>query len=467
MTYRITKNQVSEGNMTPTESISRTLVRHTQDLVRLAIPTIMARAGMMVMMIVDSIMVGHYSAQELAYQSIGLAPMMFMMVTCFGLLTGTLVITAYHSGAAEDSKCGAVWRRSIIYAFVLGLLGAIASSFGEEFLLSVGQTPVLAAGGGKIIAILGWTMPSMLIFISSAFFLEGLKQPKAGMYMMITGNLVNVVLNWVLVFGYLGVPKLGAAGSAYATGCVRTIMAFGIVYYIWNLKDYAKLNIRVHANLILSGGWRAWSRLRKIGYGGGASNAIESGAFSSMSLFAGLLGILSLGAFSIAFNMLALTFMFALGLGSATAVCIGNAYGRKDPRDIIFAGWTGLGLTIISMAILGTLLIAFNTQIATGFTNDPELIARTAPMIAFIAFVLIADGGQSVMAHALRGCGETWVPAALHIIAYLMVMIPLAYYLALIKGQGAIGLFISILIASIISIFLASIRFWYITKLKF
>ena len=153
MTYRITKNQVSEGNMTPTESISRTLVRHTQDLVRLAIPTIMARAGMMVMMIVDSIMVGHYSAQELAYQSIGLAPMMFMMVTCFGLLTGTLVITAYHSGAAEDSKCGAVWRRSIIYAFVLGLLGAIASSFGEEFLLSVGQTPVLAAGGGKIIAI--------------------------------------------------------------------------------------------------------------------------------------------------------------------------------------------------------------------------------------------------------------------------------------------------------------------------
>ena len=119
------------------------------------------------------------------------------------------------------------------------------------------------------------------------------------------------------------------------------------------------------------------------------------------------------------------------------------------------------------MAILGTLLIAFNTQIATGFTNDPELIARTAPMIAFIAFVLIADGGQSVMAHALRGCGETWVPAALHIIAYFMVMIPLAYYLALIKGQGAIGLFISILIASIISIFLASIRFWYITKLKF
>jgi MATE family multidrug resistance protein len=450
--------------MTTPESLPATIKRHAEDIFRLAVPTIMARAGMMVMMIVDAVMVGHYSVQELAYQSIGLAPMMFMMVTCFGLLTGTLVITAFHLGAQEISDCGAVWRRSLIYAAALGLLGALAAGFGEEFLLIMGQSADLARGGGRVIGILGWSMPPMLIFIASAFFLEGLKRPNVGMYMMIVGNLFNVAFNWVLVFGHFGAPELGAAGSAYSTVCVRVIMAGGILYYIWNLSDRAELNIRIHAKMIFAGGWKAWSNLRKIGLGAGASGAIESGAFSSMSLFAGLLGILPLGAFSIAFNMLALTFMFALGLGSATAVCVGNAYGRANRRDMAFAGWTGLGLTGVSMALLGTLLVGFNSEIAAGFTDNPELIARAAPMIAFIALVLIADGGQSVMAHALRGCGETWVPAALHVIAYLVVMIPLAWYLALRAGHGAIGLFESILVASIISLILAAIRFWYLSR---
>jgi MATE family multidrug resistance protein len=450
--------------MTDTEHFSTTVKRHARDLIRLAGPTILGRAGMMTMMIVDSVMVGHYSAQELAYQSIGLAPMMFLMVTGFGLLTGTLVMTAFHLGANENEECGGVWRRSISYAVTIGLIGAILSSFGEEFLLLTGQTADLARGGGRIIAIIGWSMPPMLLFVASTYFLEGLKRPKVGMYIMIIGNFCNVALNWVLVFGHFGVPELGAQGSAWATIGVRIIMAGSIFYYVWNMSDHEEFAIRNHAKMFLGGGWQAWSRLREVGLGAGASNAIESGAFSSMSLIAGLLGILSLGAFTIAFNILALTFMFALGLGSATAVCVGSAHGHGNRRDMAFAGWTGLGLTIISMAVLGTVLVVLNNQIASGFTNDAELVIRAAPMIAFISLVLIADGGQSVMAHALRGCGETWVPAALHVVAYLVIMIPLAWYLALPAGHGAIGLFESILVASIVSVILAAIRFWYLSK---
>ena len=450
--------------MTPPETVKITIKRHARDIFHLAVPTIMARAGMMVMMIVDAVMVGHYSAPELAYQSIGLAPMMFLMVSSFGLLTGTLVMTAYYLGAKEPEQCGAVWRRSITYAFALGLIGLVLSSFGEEFLLLTGQSQELAQGGGKIIGIIGWSMPPMLIFVATGFFLEGLKRPKVGMYIMIIGNLFNVVLNWVLVFGHFGAPEMGAAGSAWSTVCVRAIMMGCVLYYVWNLKNHEELAIRRHANLILGGGWSAWVKLRQIGLGAGASSAIESGAFSSMSLFAGLLGVMPLAAFSIAFNMLALTFMFALGLGSATAVCVGNAHGRGERRDMVYAGWTGLGLTVIAMSLLGIILLAFNVQIAVGFTDNLDLVSRAAPLIGFIALVLIADGGQSVMAHALRGCSETWVPAALHVIAYLFIMIPLAWYLSLPAGRGAIGLFEAILIASIVSLSLASIRFWTISR---
>ena len=140
--------------------------------------------------------------------------------------------------------------------------------------------------------------------------------------------------------------------------------------------------------------------------------------------------------------------------------------GRKDKREMAIAGWTGLALTLMSMMLLGSILAAFSNHIASGFTKDPNLIVITAPIIAFIAVVLIMDGAQSVMAHSLRGCGETWVPAALHVISYIMVMIPLGYYLSLIVGRGAMGLFESILIASIVSLSLASVRFYHITKLN-
>ena len=440
--------------------------RQTKEIFGLAVPTVLSRAGMMIMLIVDAAMVGHYSSQELAYQSIGLAPMMFLLVTAFGLMNGTLVVTAFHYGSGDFVKCGPIWRRSLVYASALGVIGIFLSSFGELFLISTGQTASLSKGGGEIISILGWSMPPMLIFVASSFFLEGLKRPEAGMYIMLVGNISNIILNWFLVFGYAGFPELGAAGSALSTVIVRIIMACTIVCYIWHLSDESTLKIRVKTNVIFKGGWQAWSEIRRIGFGGGASNAIESGAFSSMSIFAGLLGIIPLSAFTIAFNMLALTFMFALGLGSATAVCVGNAQGRKDKSGTAIAGWTGLALTIFSMMLLGTLLAFFSNHIASGFTNDPNLIVSAAPIIAFISLVLIMDGGQSVMAHALRGCGETWVPAALHAISYIMIMIPIAYYLSLIANRGAMGLFEGILIASIVSLSLASMRFYYITKVK-
>ncbi len=434
------------------------------DIYRLAIPIVLSRSGMMTLIVVDAAMVGHFSAVELGYQSIGLAPMMLIIVTSIGLMSGTLVTTANYYGSKNFKKCGLVWRQSLVYAFFLGIIGILISSFGEEILIASGQNKELSSGGGRIIQILGWSTPALLIYIASSFFLEGIKRPNATMLIMLLGNLTNIFLNWILVFGNFGFPILGATGSAYSTGAVRIVMAVSIVYYIWTLRDHIKFNIRGSNYLFLNGGWKKWSRMRRIGFGGGASNAIESGAFSSMTIFAGLLGIIELGAFTLSFNMLALTFMFALGFGSATAVCVGNASGRSDILAIKIAGWTGLGLTILTLAFLGSLLALFNNQIASSFTQDADLIVKTSSMIAFIGVVLVIDGGQSVMAHALRGCGETWVPAALHCISYILVMIPLGYYLSIISGRGILGLFESILIGSILSLFLGSLRFTFLTK---
>lgn len=264
----------------------------------------------------------------------------------------------------------------------------------------------------------------------------------------------------MLVFGNLGAPALGAVGSAWATTGVRFLMAALIVAYIWQLRDHRDLAIRLRP----TGGWRDWQQQRRIGYGAGGSSAIESSAFTAMNLFAGLIGALSLGAFAITLNILATAFMVALGLGAATAVTVGNAHGRGDVRGMAIAGWTGLGITIVLLFAVGLFLYLAAPLLVSAYTADETLRALTVPIVAFLVFVLPLDGGQVVAAHALRGRSETWVPTAMHFVAYLAIMIPLGWYLAIGLSRGAIGLFEAIFYASVVSLALLSLRFWWLCR---
>lgn len=148
------------------------LKRDVAELIRLAVPIILARSGIVLMITVDIIMVGHYSSQELANQSIALALIMPMIVIGLGLLMGTLVITANLFGAGQLHGCGKAWRNSLPYALCLGLMGMVSALFGEPILLFLGQSPDLAASGGEIMKISGYGLPAFMVFLTTAFFLR-------------------------------------------------------------------------------------------------------------------------------------------------------------------------------------------------------------------------------------------------------------------------------------------------------
>lgn len=432
------------------------LRRHVSELLRLAGPVIVARAGVLSMAMVDTIMVGRYSAQELAYQSLGLAPVQMGYLIGLGLLVGTIVLTAQAVGREEWTACGAAWRRGVPYGFALGLVVLVGCLFGESLLLLARQPADLAAGGGTVMWVLGLGIPFALVYIASAFFLEGLKRPMAGMVLMLIANLINVGLNWVLVYGHLGAPALGAVGSAWATTVVRILLAGAIVGYIlFLLRGRERYGVHQRPE----GGWRAWARQREIGYAAGVSIGLEVGAFTVMTLFAGWLGVVSLAAYSITINLLALVFMVALGLGSATAVRVGIAHARRDTVDLALAGWTGLAVNTVAMALCGVGLWLFAAPIARFYTIDASVAALAAPLIAYLLWVATADGGQGVLAQALRGRGEIWVPTVCHFVSYILVMIPACWVLAFPLGRGAQGLLDGILIASLMSVGLLGWRF--------
>ncbi|MFM2045737.1 MAG: putative multidrug resistance protein NorM [Pseudomonadota bacterium] len=444
------------------EATIRLLRRHTLALLALALPVMVARAGQMTMALVDTLVVGRFSAQELAYLGLG-APQGVMIAMLAGLLLGTVVLTAQGIGAGREGEVGLFWRRSLPYALVLGSLMAVLSLFAEPFFLATGQQPDLAAGGAGVMIIYGLGMPAAALFFTTTFFLEALKRPMPGMIAIVIANILNAVLDWVLVFGKLGLPALGAEGSAWATTLIRWITAFFLLGYVWWMRDRDRFGVRGDT----SGEARQWwpgRDQRHLGFAAGASNGLEASAFLALTLFAGLLGPLALGAYTVGLNLIALPFMAALGLAAATAVLVGNAHGAKDRRNTQMAGWTGLGVTAALLSLVGILFALLPETISGLFSTDAALIAVLVPVVAFSAWILVADGGQVVMAQALRGRGDTWMPTALHFFSYYAVMMPVGYVLAITLGRGVMGLFEGILIASLVSVAILSVRFWWLGR---
>ncbi|MFD1624485.1 MATE family efflux transporter [Azospirillum griseum] len=433
---------------------------HVAELLRLAAPVIVSRAGLMVMMAVDTAIVARYSAQELAYYGLAHLPANIMVGTGVGLLMGTVMLTAHALGAGNEAECGRAWRRSMPYALLLGLIFALVSLLGVPLFRLGGQTEDLAQGGAAVLAVLGLGAPGMMLYITTGFFLEGIKRPMPGMVAMVLGNLANALLAWMLVWGQGGFPALGAVGSAWATTLVRWGMGLGLVAYVWWMQDHARWQVRVP----VADWWSGAGKQRHLGYAAGLSIGVESGAFAALGLFAGMVSPLALGSYTVGLNLIALPFMAAVGLGSATGVRVGVAFGRGDREDMAMAGWTGLAVTSALLAVVGVLYRLLPDQIGTIYTTDPELLASVAPLIAFGAWILIADGGQTVMANALRGRHDSWMPTALHFVSYAVVMIPVSALLVFGLDRGARGLFEGILIASVVSVSVLSLRFAHLSR---
>ena len=437
------------------EGLSGRLRRHSTELIRLAAPIVVSRSGFLFLVMADTVMTGHFKAEDLAYLAIGLGLIMPMMITSLGMIMGTLVLTANSFGAGRLKDCGPVWRRSLSYALILGGFCVAIGFFGRELLTLTGQTSDVALHGGEIMWIISLGLPGHLLFLSSVYFLEGIGRPSLGMVIMVVANILNLGLNWLLIDGpWLNEP-MGAAGAAWATTIVRWFMAVSLALIVWNLRRHQAFGIRDP----LTGGFRAWQELRRIGYAIGLSVGVESLAFACLNTFAGWLGKMSLAAYGLTLNLMALAFMLAIGIGSATAVRVGIAFGRGDIPDAALAGWTGLGANIVIMMMTGAVALGFDSTLAGFYTEDPDLLVEAIITVGFIAWIFIPDGGQAVMANALRGRKDVWMPSVIQTASFFGVMVPYGYVSAFIWENGTVGLFHGILVGCIVSLGWLSLRF--------
>jgi len=233
------------------------------------------------------------------------------------------------------------------------------------------------------------------------------------------------------------------------------LLAGGIFLYVWNLKDREKFGIGKPVDLR----WKSWSKLREVGYGVGVTNAVEHTGFAALQVFAGWIGPLALGAMAICFNFYGLPFMMAVGIGGATAVRVGIAYGRRDPHDMMLAGICGSVLNILIIVPMMWFFYFMPAEIAGLFTDEQPLINETVIVIQLASFFLLLDTTQTVLGNALRGRQDIWVPTIIYLLAFLVLMVPLAYYLTFSQDRGLEGMMQSVVIASLLACVFLVMRF--------
>jgi MATE family multidrug resistance protein len=325
----------------------------------------------------------------------------------------------------------------------------------EWLFIATGQPEDITEHASNLSVILSIGMPAAMIYIVCSFFLEGLQRPLPGMMLMIGANFINLVLDYGLVYGAFGFPEMGAEGAAWTSTVIRWLMAISLLGYILLMRSHVDYGIRDG----FAGWWHHSRNARHMGYAAGASQGMETSAFAAMQLFAGRLGVVAAASYGITMTMLALMFMVALGLASATSVRVGIAYGRRDRPDMALAGWIGLLTTMAVMLLLSTPLYLLPGMVAHLFTQDATVIATTAGVLVLMPIIFPTDGGQNAAISALRGAGDKWVPTILHLVSYICVMIPTGYYLTFVVGLGVAGLFWGIVIASLVAVSGLAIRF--------
>jgi len=434
-----------------------------QDIVTLwslAWPVIISRISVMMLTVVDTIMVGHYAAEHLAYLGIGLVPYNIFLLVMLGLLLGVSVLSARAYGAKQYKKAGAVWWMSLPWAASIGFVGFVVCAFGEVLLLLFGIEPEIAAKAGRISLLAGLSLPLVAVQMVTGFFLEGIRNPRPAMVVWILANLVNIGANYVMVYGMYGFPELGAEGAIWATLVVRSAQVVVLLLYLRFLFDRETYGLVKRPKM----SWKKASEMRQIGYAFGISLGIENGAFNALVVFAGWLSLTVVAAHVITISAFGLFFMIGAGLGSATAVSVGNAYGANDPQGVRFWGRLGLSTLTLLMGICGIGLIFFAEEFAAFYTDDMAVIALSAQMLTFVAMALILDAGQTLLATTLRARGDTWWPTIVHLISYLGVMIPVAYVSMFILGRGPMGLVDSIVLGALVPFTILFLRTRYLDR---
>lgn len=411
----------------------QTVLKELRLTLALALPMIVGQVSQMLIGLSDNAFIGRVGTVELAAAAFTHGIFGLFYIVGIGLLLPVGVFTARDHGAGDDAGCASWLRHGRVMAGVVGMAAFILLATLATQLHRFGQPPEVVAVMKPFYLLISASLIFTLYFQVQRQYLDAMGRPWVGTSIMLADIGLNALLNWMFIWGHLGVPALGLAGSGVATLLAR-VAAVGMIA-LWLRKERHVAGALDRAK---------FREMLQLGVPAGGSLLFESGAFAAAALMMGWLGATALAAHQIALSCAALTFMFPLGLAMAVSIRLSKALGGGR-RDMVRAiGFGVLGLTGVIMVVFAVVFLTGGMLLARGFTADAAVITLAAQLLGVAALFQLFDGTQVVAAGALRGLTDVKVPTVITFVAYWLVSLPLGYLLAFHTGLGPIGLWIGL-----------------------
>ena len=408
---------------------------HITSLLRLALPVATVQVGFIFMGAVDTVMVGHVSPRDLA--AVALGNLYFFMTTSFGL--GTLFaldpLVSQAFGAGDRAGIARAFQRGFVIAIGLAVFSSLLLTPGRPLLTFLRQPAdvIPVAADYALVSI-----PGVLPFFCFVVLRQGLQSMgRVGpiVVVILLANAANVLFNWVLIFGNLGAPAMGAVGSGWATTLSRWFMLLTLVAIAWPLLRPYVWPFRGDALDI-----EPLLRMCRLGIPIGIQFFLEFGVFGVIGILMGFLGTIPMASHQVAINLASVTFMMAVGVTQATTVLVGQAVGAGDPARARRSAGAGLLIAGTLMALNGVIFLSIPGLLARLYTPDLEVWGLAATLIPVAGIFQIFDGLQAVGSGVLRGVGDTLAPMIVNLVGFWLIGLPISLYLAFPGGLGPLGL---------------------------
>lgn len=423
-------------------------------LLKLALPVVVAQAGQLTTQFADTAMVGNYGGDDavpLAAVSLGSSLFLLIYLAALGLALAITPLVGEHYARGDRRMVGHLFQNGIVYSIAIGVIGTIMAVALRPFIGVLGEW--MSSPGQSVEAVaemalpyydmLVWSIIPLMIFLAVKQFLEGIGNTKIAMWITLGGNLANIVLNYIFIFGKCGAEAMGAEGAGLATLLSRVgqMAAIIAVFFLWpRLRIYRTFFDRkaLKYSHIVS--------LMRIGCPISFQMVLESAAFILTSILALSFGEVAAGSMQVAFSIANIAWMITVAVGSAATILISHIYGsgqRHELRPTVAATYH---LGLLWATIMAIIFVAFRTPIATVFTDNTEVIALTAELMLLIAIYQFSDSVQGLSISMMRGLQDVKIIMPIVLSSYLLLNIPIGILLAYRFEMGCHGLVIGLIV---------------------
>jgi MATE family multidrug resistance protein len=425
--------------------------------IRLAVPIIIGELAQMSLHIIDSAMVGAISYKQLAATSLVVSAVNIPFVIGIGMTISVSQMVSMAHGKRDSGQVSHYLFNGFLLCALTALIISLSMVFGRNILYHLGQDPEVVVLALPFMKLIGLSIIPMLLFMTLKQFTDGLEYTKTAMLLSLCAVPVNVFLNWLLIYGNLGFPRLELVGAGWATLITRTLLFLVLAAIVIKHKTFSRYIAVSRSQWYLK--MKTQRELLHIGVPSSLQIGMEAGAFGVSAIIIGTIGAVAQAAHQIAISCASFTFMVSMGLSQAGSIRTSNAFGRRDKLKIRAIGKSALLTALLYGSFCAIMFIVFRRQLPEFFNSNPAVVQLATLLLLYAAVFQISDSTQAVGAGLLRGIKDVKTPTWLIAVAYWVIGLPSGYFFAFILNMGAAGMWLGFIAGLTFAAIFLSVRF--------